>query len=165
MGSRQKIVVDAYNVIHADNDLRRIAGKDLERARRRLVARVAAYVREKELQVTLVFDGKGAMADAETILPGRLQVIYTPRHQSADELIISMIAASENPREIIVVSSDRAHIRPAAAQAGCPAIGSKEFLGRIQARKAKDVAGESDEKPRPESGDTDYWLERFGGDS
>jgi predicted RNA-binding protein with PIN domain len=165
MTARQKIVVDAYNVIYADDDLRRVAIKDLERARRRLVSRLVSYVREKELQVTLVFDGKGTMTDAETVLPGKIQAVYTPRHQTADDLIISMIAASENPKEIIVVTSDRAHIRPAAAQAGCPVVGSREFLGRIQAKKVKAPEGVDDEKPTPESGDTDYWLDRFGGDS
>jgi len=157
----QKIVVDGYNVIFADDALRKIARGDIERSRRKLVSMVAAYLKEKDLRVTLVFDGRGGMTDAEAVIPGKLQVVYSARYQSADELIVSMIAGSPNPRSHIVVTSDRAHIRPAVAEIGCAVIESKEFLARLRGGPVKTPVSEDGEKPRGGSDDMDYWLERF----
>ena len=157
----QKIVVDGYNVIYADEALGKIARRDIERSRRKLVSMVVAYLKEKELRVTLVFDGRGGMTDAETVIPGKLQVVYSARYQSADEVIVSMITGSPNPRAHIVVTSDRAHIRPAVAEVGCAVIESKEFLARLRGRPAKDPVSDDEGKPRGGSDDMDYWLERF----
>jgi predicted RNA-binding protein with PIN domain len=163
--SSQKIVVDGYNVIYADDGLRRIAGADIERSRRKLIKMAAAYLAGKELRITLVFDGRGGIADAETVIPGKLEVVYSARHQTADELIVKMIAGSQNPRSHIVVTSDRAHIRPAVSEIGCPVIESKDFLSRLRGRTKNSAAEpadrESEEKPRGGSDDLDYWLDRF----
>ena len=161
MDAPQKIVVDGYNVIYADDALRKIAKSDIERSRRKLVSMVAAYLKEKDLQVTLVFDGRGGMTDATAVIPGRLQVVYSARYQTADELIVSMIAGSPNPRSHIVVTSDRAHIRPAVAEVGCAVIESKEFLARLRGKPARKPGAGSEGKPRGGPDDMDYWLERF----
>ncbi len=158
---QQKIVVDGYNVIYADDELRNIAIKEMERARREFLARIAAYVMDKKLEVTVVFDGRGGFSDAETIVPRKLQAVYSARHQSADDLIVSMVTRSRSPKSYIVVTSDRAHIRPAVAECGCRVIGSKAFLERL-ARKPRPPGrhGEHD-KPHPGKDDLDYWLGRF----
>jgi len=160
MAAEQKIVVDGYNVIYADDNLRAVAIKDMERARREFLARIADYVAGKELQVTVVFDGRGGMKDAETIVPRKLQAVYSARHQSADELIVSMVATARNPQSYIVVTSDRAHIQPAVAERGCRVIGSRAFLERLS-RKPRAPAAADDDKPPGGADDMDYWLGRF----
>ena len=162
---QQKIVVDGYNVIYADDELRRIAVKDLERARREFLSRIAGYVIGKELKVTVVFDGRGGMTEAETIVPRKLEAIYSAHHQSADELIISMIATSRNPRSYIVVTSDRAHISPAVAECGCRVIASKAFLERLSGKSDSSSKKEEEDKPHPGAEDMDYWLDRFENDA
>ena len=162
MDAPQKIVVDGYNVIYADDALRKTAVKDIERSRKKLVAMLEAYLSNKDLRVTVVFDGRGGLADEEAAVPGKLQVVYSARYQTADDLIIAMVKASPNPRSHIVVTSDRAHIRPAVSEIGCAVIESKDFLERIRAKKTgKRGRGGDDEKPRGGSDDMDYWLDRF----
>jgi predicted RNA-binding protein with PIN domain len=160
LNGQQQIIVDGYNVIYADDALRKVALGDMERARRDFVSRIEAYVADKSLRVTVVFDGKGGLTDAETIVPGKLQVIFTPRHETADDVIVSMVKNSENPRSHLVVSSDRMHIRPAVSELGCRAIGAKAFLERIS-EKAASTTREEEKKPQPAADDIDFWLRRF----
>ena len=157
----QKIVVDGYNVIYADDALRRTAAGDIEGSRIKLLSMLAAYLSNKDLQMTVVFDGRGGLTDAEAVIPGKLQVVYSARYQSADDLIVSMIRSSPNPRSHIVVTSDRAHIRPAVAEIGCSVIESKDFLDRIRGKTPENPGGEEEKKPRGDADDMDYWLKRF----
>jgi ribosomal protection tetracycline resistance protein len=159
--AEQRIVVDGYNVIYADDELRPIAIKDMERARREFLARIADYLIGKELQVTVVFDGRGGLTDAETIVPRKLQAVYSAQGQSADELIVSMVATSRNPKSYIVVTSDRAHIQPAVAGCGCRVIGSKAFLERLSRKPRRSTREGAGDKPHMGADDTDYWLDRF----
>lgn len=165
MNRSQQIIVDGYNVIYADDALRRVALGDMERARRNFVSRIEAYIGDKSLRVTVVFDGRGGLANTETVVPGKLEVVFTPGHQTADDWIVTRVRDSENPRAHLVVSSDRMHIRPAVAELGCPAIGAKAFLERITGRPSAD-GGDGETKPRPGQDDIEFWLRRFenGGD-
>jgi predicted RNA-binding protein with PIN domain len=164
--TRQKIVVDGYNVIFTDDTLRNVAIRDRERARRDLLSRIGSYLAGRELWVTVVFDGKGCMVDEETIVPGKLQAVYSASHQTADELIIAMVAGSEAPTSYIVVTSDKAHIRPAVSEMGCRVIGSKTFLERLRGKAPSKPRGEDEDK-RHVLGevDVDYWLDVFEGGS
>jgi predicted RNA-binding protein with PIN domain len=139
----QKIIVDGYNVIHADPQLKRTVGRSLESARRALVRMLRVYLESKSVRVTLVYDGRGGITDVDVELPGRLQVLYSPAGQSADELILDIVGDSANPREYVVVTSDM----------------SPEFLARIRPGRPEANAGQTEEA----SNDVDYWLERFGG--
>jgi len=161
MDTPQKIVVDGYNVIYADDELRKTAGRNIERSRKKLVSMLSAYLSNRDLRMTVVFDGRGGLADVETVIPGKLQVVYSARYETADDLIVKMISASSNPRSHIVVTSDRAHIRPAVSEIGCAVIESKDFLARIRGRPSESPAGEEEKKPRGGSDDMDYWLDRF----
>ncbi len=159
--SDQRIVVDGYNVIYADDSLRRFAVKSMERARRVLLSRIAAYLADKDLRVTVVFDGRGAMTDADVMIPGKLQVVYSAHNQSADDLIVSIVTTSGNPRAYIVVTSDRAHIGPAVAECGCKVMGSVAFLERLQAKQVASSATGDEDKPAEGGDQLDYWMERF----
>jgi predicted RNA-binding protein with PIN domain len=159
----QKIIVDGYNVIYADDSLRRHAIRDMERARRSFLGRVKSYIAGRNVQVTVVFDGRGGIADAETVVPGKLQIIYSARGQTADDLIIHMVSEAGAPQAYLVVTSDKAHIRPAVSRLGCQVIGAMSFLKRLEgAVNAKKERGQN-EKPRIESDDIDYWLGEFEG--
>ena len=89
----QKIIIDGYNVIYTDDRLRRVACKDLDRARTGLIERVVEYVRNRSIQVTVVFDGRGGIAESTVVVPRKVQIVFSPRGQSADELIVSTIRA------------------------------------------------------------------------
>ena len=165
LGEPQKIIVDGYNVIYADDALRRTAIRDMERARREFIERIRIYLVNKQVQITVVFDGKGVIADAEAVVPGQLQLVYSAGHETADDLIISIVAKSGNPTAYLVVTSDKAHIRPAVSALGCRVIGSRRFLERIVDKGARESTERREEKPQPAATDTDYWLDQFEQDA
>jgi predicted RNA-binding protein with PIN domain len=157
----QKIIIDGYNVIYTDDHLRRIACRDIERARRVFLDSIVSYAKSKRIQITVVFDGRGALADGEVIVPGKLQVVYSARGETADDLIIATLKRSRTPQAYLVVTSDRTHIVPVARGFGCQVLGSRRFLERL--RPDKTISrGDEGEKPDPGGEDTDFWLEEFG---
>jgi predicted RNA-binding protein with PIN domain len=163
----QKIIVDGYNVIYTDDRLRRTACKDLQGARDRLMELLKRYLEERRVQVTVVFDGRGGLAEAESLVPGKLQALYSARNQTADELILATLRRSSNPKSFVVVTSDMADIGRTAMRWGCKVIGSKRFLDRLTAAMPPASSGEG-RATRRDLGDTDYWLRQFndeGGDA
>jgi predicted RNA-binding protein with PIN domain len=113
--------------------------------------------------MTVVFDGRGGMTDVEMILPSKLQVMYSPFGQTADELIVRSLRTASNPREYIVITSDAADIGRTARALGAGVISSQEFLRRID-RSDSNTVEEKSEKPAPNEDDTDYWLKLFSSD-
>jgi predicted RNA-binding protein with PIN domain len=160
MNKPQKIIVDGYNVIHADSELKRYAEKDLNRSRAEFIERLKMYLHNKAVRMTVVFDGQGGMTDMEMILPSKLQVMYSPFGQTADELILKSLRAAANPREYIVITSDAADIGRTARALGAGVISSQDFLKRIEQNHSNPIETKS-EKPTPNQDDTDYWLRLF----
>lgn len=161
----QKLIVDGYNVIHADPKLKKTVRAGMQGAREGLIARVLRYLEHKNVQVTVVFDGRGGITDAEVVLPGRLQVLYSATGQTADDFIVDTLFAHPNPREFIVVTSDMADIGSRVSPVGARVLSSSEFLERIRqgaASPAEEEAADAveDEPPTPRE-DVDFWLEQF----
>ena len=158
----QKLIVDGYNVIYTDDRMRRVACRDNERARKRLLELLREYVADRDVQVTVVFDGRGAMVDAEALIPGRLQVVYSARGQTADDVIVRTLEESDQPAAYIVITSDIRDIGRTARAMGCEVIGSKRFLDRISVGgEAKTRHKRAGEKPEPSKDDADYWMNKF----
>ncbi len=163
MHKTQKIIIDGYNVIHADGELKRCAQKDLNRSRVELIKRLKTYLQNKAVRMTLVFDGRGGLTDVEMILPAKLQVMYSPVGQTADELIITSLRSASNPREYIVITSDAADIGKEARSLGAEVVSSEDFLKRIGYDR-RQAETESKEKPAPNEDDTAFWLRVFSKD-
>lgn len=101
--------IDGYNVIHHSALLRPLAMQDFEAARDALIERVGRFCVATGHQAKIVFDGRG-----RNIQPSRplasvpsLEVVYSPGTKTADSLIERTVYASNNRRNIIVVSADR----------------------------------------------------------
>ena len=153
----QKMIVDGYNVLHADPDLKQMIRRDLQEARRILVRRLTEYLGDRRVQVTLVFDGRGGLTDVDVEIPGKLQVLYSAAGQTADEVIVGILERSDSPRRFIVVTSDMADIGRTARAMGAGLLSSRDFLTRIQPAAAPDEPADG-ETPV----DLDYWLKQFG---
>lgn len=160
MQRRQRILIDGYNVIHSDEGLRRLLSADFERARVELVERLRRYVERKQIQVTIVFDGAGGMLDTASIIPGRLQTVFSRGNQSADELIVSMLEEAANAREFLVVTSDNEDIGRVARALGASVLDSRSFLARLSPRGER--VRKREEKPDTLEDDIDYWMKKFG---
>jgi len=156
----QKIIVDGYNVIHADPDLRQAVARSIEAARMGLIGRLSEYVEAKRVQITVVFDGAGFLSDGDAPVPGRLQVLYSASGETADDVIVKLLHGHANPREYIVVTSDMADIGRSVRAIGVTVMPSSDFLQRIAPREEPPKEGGEPERGS-ESTDVDYWLERF----
>jgi predicted RNA-binding protein with PIN domain len=138
-------------LVDGDNLLGTWPGRSRAAADKRALAReIDAFTRRDGRPCVVVFDGvrpEGIGFAADTVFsgPGR----------SADEVILSRLRESADPRGVIVVTHDRS------LADRCRALGARiesprDFRARLS-------AGGSGEKPARED-DVKGWLETFGGE-
>jgi predicted RNA-binding protein with PIN domain len=134
-------------------------GQDDRRAE--VVRRVAAFLRAKGARGTLVFDGHPLRPDMEAQDLGPLRLRVPPQGTDADTIIREIVDTSDRPKELIVVTSDKA-LYSYVKTAGAAVLRAHEWnaLERRIAPRAAEVSG--GEKPQREH-DVEGWLKKFGG--
>ncbi|MCE5312925.1 MAG: NYN domain-containing protein [Nitrospiraceae bacterium] len=119
------IIIDGYNVIG-------VMHRDIEASRKSFIEFLIAYSQKSGNEVTVVFDGyKSGSQFEETMVTGGVRVIYSRLNEKADDVIKRII--SEDRREWIVVSSDRAIVNHAWSVKSIP-IDSDVFYRMAAAR-------------------------------
>lgn len=136
-------LVDGYNVIRRDPDLRRAEAGGLEAGRRALLARLAAVSRRTGDRFTVVFDGAPGREPAPT--GGTLEVLFSRPPETADDVLRRLARAAG--AGTAVVSSDRA-VLDAARRARCAAVTADAFLAALGHAAAAD-ARDLDERDEP----------------
>jgi predicted RNA-binding protein with PIN domain len=121
-------LIDGYNVIRRDPDLRGQEIQSLEAGRRALVHLVAALARRGGDEFTIVFDG--ARRGATPTPAGRVTVLFSRPPETADDVVIRL--AGQWRERAIVVTSDRT-IQQAAHRARCAVLRADEFVLRMRA--------------------------------
>jgi len=156
----EKILIDGYNLLYKDGVLKNQAERSLEEARDQLIAMVEAY-RTGDTEIVVIFDGRGGEGRRRKAASTGVQVRFSRHPQTADHLILEIIAKEKRRRSLTVVTSDRKDIGRIAQAEGVRWISSESFLRRLQRTPRKPVPG--GEKPAsPSSEEMDYWLKRFG---
>lgn len=136
-------LIDGYNVIRRDPDLRAVEARGLQAGRAALL-RLVAEVAERSMDVfTVVFDGAPIPGAAGP--PGRLQVIFSRPPQRADDVLVRL--ARQHGNGAIVVTSDRA-VQDAARRARCAVLGADEFLAGLTNAGADEQGSEDTEPDR-----------------
>ncbi|MHB1133882.1 MAG: NYN domain-containing protein [Chloroflexota bacterium] len=155
--ARRQIFVDGYNVIHRHPPLAALAGRNLEMARTGLLNLVNSSRAFRNDAVTVVFDGtKGGQAYQSSHSQGRVRVVFTRLGETADEVIVRLVAATGG--ETRVISDDRG-LRELAAQEGATAMG----IGRRPPPRAP--GRDEDEERRPDKkGPSHRAKKRRGGE-
>ena len=121
------LIIDGYNLIHSDEEMKELAGRDIGSARDNLVDRLINYAGYTGLEVKLVFDaykvvpGDGSTEDHESI-----SVIYTAANEPADIRIGRMVEDAKG-RQVYIVSSDEL-VQQDAWTKGALRISSREFM-------------------------------------
>jgi len=124
-----RLVVDGYNLIHASPVLAGLVATDLEQARDTLVAKLAVYRSQRNVRVTVVFDGRGP--DSPRVrAPGGVEVLFSRAPQNADAKIKAMLSLERNPRSWTIVTSDHSIVL-FARDYGAKTIGAAEFAARL----------------------------------
>lgn len=127
------LIVDGYNVIHAHPDLAGLARDAMELARARLIEGLAELARADEIDVTVVFDaarGHNAAPVRDRVLD--VEVVFTGRDMSADASIEAMALAAKRPQDVTVATSDRA-TQEAVFSRGVLRMSSRELVERLRA--------------------------------
>jgi len=166
-------LIDGYNVIRRDADLRAAESAGLEAGRAALIRLVAAAARGTPDRFTVVFDG--AHPRGRDPVPGQVEVLFSRPPRKADDVLVEL-ARRPGPGGAVVVSSDRA-VQSAARRAKCAVVDAESFLARLDADRAPRDEDEKDEgdddgRPRPKRGnprrvsrkarDTRRALDRLG---
>lgn len=138
-----RLLVDGYNVIHADEELAAAADRDMELARARLVSLLSEYARAGDVEVTVVFDG----ASGGSPVPVReevlgVSVVFSARGQSADAVVEAIVVSDSHPERIRVATSDRA-TQEAVFARGAMRMSARELLAALR-EAHEDLQGDAE---------------------
>jgi predicted RNA-binding protein with PIN domain len=127
-----------------------------------VVRRVAAFCRARGARATVVFDGQPLRPDFDRQELGNLTLLVPEAGQDADSVILDLVRRAARPKELIVVTSDKALYSSARTQ-GAQVLRAHEWnaLARAAAVARPRRSDEGAEKPEHEP-DIEGWLERFG---
>ncbi len=139
-------LIDGYNVIRRDADLRDREAAGLDAGRRALLALVARAAGVSGDRFTVVFDG--APVPGPRAAPGQVEVMFSRPPETADDVLTRL--ARQAREGGILVSSDRA-VADAARRAGCPVVGAEAFLAALDER-APDEDDDDGEDGAPKRG-------------
>src|SRR2546421_17644 len=141
-------LIDGYNVIRRDSDLRARETDGLAAGRGALLRRLAAVAGDRGEIFVVVFDGARLRADdvdASAAMAGRVEIVFSRAPETADDILRRL---AERWRDAaVVVSSDRA-VETAARRAGAVAVTTEDFLralDRSTAATAPDKGDDDDE--------------------
>jgi predicted RNA-binding protein with PIN domain len=141
-------LVDGYNVIRQDPDLRGAEAAGLEAGRRALLAVIAAAARRTGDRFTVVFDG--APGSRPAAAPGQVEIVFSRPPETADDVLRRL--ARQAGRGAAVVTSDRS-VQAGARRAGCAAVSAERFLAALRAPEDLEDEGEEDAgRPAPGRG-------------
>lgn len=126
-------ILDGYNLLFTLTE----SAQPLAQQRQKIIHFLQKKFASFRMDGILVFDGRVRQGEESgRSYPSPLEVIYTPKGQSADQFIIERIESSQNPRQITVVTNDRgliANSRPF----GTKVISNAEFIEWLLSRKKK----------------------------
>ncbi len=147
-----RVIVDGYNLLHADVRYSALAGSDIDAARTRLVGDLAGFAQNGS-RVIVVFDGGGNPgSDGSPHQLGRLTVIFSPSGQAADAVIEGLaVRFRERGEPVLVVTSDS--VVRATVRSGSVSVRSAEAFAAELAdarAEARDVVGGSRRIPLTE---------------
>lgn len=164
------LLIDGYNLIYADEELAAamLQGK-LERARDSLLSRLIRYQALSGEKVTVVFDGT-VTAGRQVQKHAGVRVLFSRAPVKADAEIEALVAAEGNPRQLRVVSSDRA-VRATAKGYNAESVDSETFLKQMRAVMTRKTKKTRPPEPGEKYGkaisplEIQHWLKIFGEDN
>ena len=120
-------LIDGYNVIRHDAEMRDRETGRLEAGRTALLALLASLAREMSDDFMVVFDG--ARRGGGALAGGRVQVLFSRPPETADDVLRRL--ASTHREGAVVVTSDRA-VLDSARRAGAVGVTAGAFLDAVR---------------------------------
>lgn len=137
------ILVDGYSVLHAWPRFatRKARQLSLRQRREMLVGLLRQYADHHRRRVTVVFDGYAAKHKPEGQEPSHgVEVLFSDRGKTADDLIERLVGQSELRAGILVVTSDNME-RRTVESLGAQSMSAEIFEGEVDAA-LRELAGE-----------------------
>lgn len=126
------LLVDGYNVIFAWEDLKELAGVNLDGARGKLLDILCNYQAIKGYHLMAVFDAYKLKGHGEEIMDyHNIQVVYTKEAETADRFIEKFAHENAGKYDVTVVTSDGLE-QIIIVGAGCQLVSSREFRTEVE---------------------------------
>lgn len=159
-----RYLVDGHNLIGKLPDL---SLQDMD-DEPKLIQRLHVFAQRIGTPIAVVFDPGSNYVPPQRQSYSDVKASYAKRDKTADQLIITRVRNARNPREITVVTSDRA-LAGRVRVLGAGVISSDEFVRIMQpADSSPDVAElEAEERANVhlDPKEVDEWLDLFSGES
>ena len=123
------LLVDGYNLLFQNPELRKILERDLEQARKILINQLEEYASKNNLHILIVFDGDIKMKSRDESR-SRVNVCFSESPEKADPLIKRLLEKTGKNRDFTVVTSDN-EISNYARLCGVSVISSQKFAEQI----------------------------------
>ena len=133
--SERWILVDGYSVLHAWARFRtrKMRALSLRQRREVLVGYLRQFADQSGQRVTVVFDGYAAKHKPEGTEPLRgVEVVFSERGKTADDVIERLVAQAEQKAHIQVVTSDHME-RRTVETLGAHSLSAEIFEGEVDA--------------------------------
>ena len=118
-------IIDGNNLIGKIKDLNQIHRKNKKQSAEKLAFMIGQYFSNRKANVSLHFDG----VQADVVRVTGIKIIYSG-NVTADEKIKNEIEQSKNPKNIILVTSDR-NVADFGRVCSCQLIKSEEFSKQL----------------------------------
>jgi len=155
-------LIDGHNLIGKIPDLS-LKDPDDEH---KLICRLHVFAQRIRKPVAVVFDPGSNYVPPHRQSYSDVKASYARRGQTADQLIIDRVRKARNPREVMVVTSDR-ELAGRVRALGARIISSEEFVGIMQpadsSREADEVVAEERADIHLSPNEVDEWLDLFHG--
>ncbi len=128
-----KFIIDGNNLIGKDPTLKELQKKAPQASREKLALKLERYFINRNVQVSLHFDG----FPKEAIPTNKIKIHYS-YSQTADEKIREEIDLTTNPKLITLVTSDEA-LRSYGKVNACKLVSSSEFWNMLETKEVEDL--------------------------
>ncbi len=141
------LIIDGYNLLHADRSLAHVNSTRLQWGRERLIARLSTYQKMKSCGLTVVFDGwQEGWATETTEKKKGVEIIFSRKGEKADEVIKRLV--KEKGSGTVVITSDR-EVATFAQRTGVAVISSEQFREKLEKANSPTIEeGGSEEEVR-----------------
>ena len=128
---RNMVIIDGYNLIHADESLKNTSLFSLEKAREELMDLLSNYVSYTKTELVLVFDAY-LVKDSEgsELMHDGYKVVFTRADQTADAYIEKIMHELGPDYSIRMVTDDKL-LQFSAVHSGISRMTSREFLDEL----------------------------------
>ena len=156
-----RYLIDGHNLIGKLPDVS-LSDPDDEQ---KLIERLHVYAQRIRRPVAVVFDPGSSYVPPQRSPYGDVKVSFAKRGRSADQMIVNRVRRARNPREITVVTSDRALAGRVSAE-GATVMRAEEFVRLMQpaepTREEQEMEAEARAHVHVSSDEVEEWLRVFG---